>query len=1067
MTKKIIIINDKENNSQELNENNKIGNENSNKEGLGLEENINVEENQNKNDDNDEIERESKEENNNKIINEEDKESDNNKENENNNSQGKENMNEDNQNISNNDNNEEINEDNNNDINKKNISQENIENDISLDENNNNEDIDENEKEESENNNEELNENEKEEVENIDNINKEELNENENEEEEEDEENNENNEEEEEIEEEEDKEDKEIIKVNNNIDNSKDEFKINKKINKEKENNNNIITNNNEPKMDKIQIMYISNENTKEENKNNIDKIKIEEKNKNNIDKIKIKNKNNIDKIKLEETNDIDRIKLEDKNNIDKIKLEDKNNIDKIKIEEENNIDKIKLEDKNNIDKIKFEEANNIDKIKFEEANNIDKIKIEEENNIDKIKIKEENKKEEEIQIKIVEYNRKGKIIKNSIQMIEGNNILINEIKNYQNLEKDETFLYIEILPLILADFLQENKNYAIIEMENEISKDLYMRFDKDLLNIINEYNELKKSGNISNIVIKSKELEIAIKEYNKIKKNIKMFKVILKKKKKLNEKSEYIENTIEKLVSKEVYLEHKIKILNEKQSLTLLEKIKGMNKEYSKFNNKRVSRNMNSQQNLKVFNSIDTSKLSLFNSHDSINSDRKNIKNFFSNNFKFINITNKINSILSKQNTNFDNNKNEKINKALKEIFYFYSKKHNIVGHSLFSKIEEKKKRIDLHEFSLFCSEFKIPIPRQKIVEIFKKNVSDCQLMEFKEFKISLSAIANAMFESKKQLMKNKILMKNNKIKQLELKENQENEEENLKIIFRKELRENNKIMKFSSSYKNNKEKRTKYFLNQKNKLKNEILDIKNNYNNSLTKSNKKLLEEFYDYLNITTNEKNYRLKMRGFNSSPLILNNLNNNEKIKNELDKNNENEKINLNRIKINEIRNKIRPNLKFDKNKIFKINKRLKSNDKNILKNNSIKSTKIAKDKKNQISWSKLKNYNINDLNLNEKEKSIFLELDNINDNCNNQKLNIITNDNKNNLNNDKVKENSIKKDIGIKKLKLIKNNSLNNINYKNRYFKLKNDIVLPPIINNSNYLAKNKYTLKKN
>ena len=967
------------------NENNKIEIDSNNKEGSEEnEENKNNNDDNNNNNDNDEIEMENNEENNNEIINEEEKENDdNNNNNENNISQ--ENISEDNknnQNISNTDDNEEINE------------------------NNNNEEVNENEEgKNTDNNNEELNENEEEE-------NNEELNENEKEEEEE--ENNENNieeEEKEEREEEEDKEekeDKENIKNNNN-DNSKDEFKI--AFNKDYQNKNILNITNNEPKLDKIQFMYIPN-------------VKINE-------------------------------KIED-HNIEKTKPEEKN-----KKEEEMKIKYIPIE-KINVKKLNEKKLGE---------------KKSDEKKSDEKKLEEKNNKEEEIQIKIVEYNRKGKIIKNTIQLIEGNKILINEKKDYQNLEKDETFLYIETLPLILADFLQENKNYAIIEIENEISQDLYTRFDNNLINVINEYDELKKSGNISNIVIKSKELEIAIKEYNKIKQNIKMFKDILKKKKKMNEKAEYIENTIEKLVGKEIYLEHKIKILNEKQSLSLLDKIKNMNKEYSTYNNKIVSgRNINSQENLKIFNSMNiskfSSKLSLINSHESINSDNISINYKKNNNFNFINLTNKINSIISEQNYNFDKDRDEKINKALKEIFYFYSKKHNIVGHSLFSKIEEKKKHIDLHEFSLFCSDFKIPIARQKIVEIFKKNVSNCKLMEFKEFKASLGAIANAMFESKKKSMKDKIFIKNNKIKQLELKENQETEEENLKIIFEKELKENNKIMKFSSSNKNNKEKRTKYFLIQKNKLKSEISDIKNIYNNSLTKSNKELLEELYNYLNVLTDDKKYRLKMKGFNSSPLILNSLKNNTQIKNEIITNNENEKINLNKIKKAKII-KRKPIIGFDNIKLFKMNKRLKSNEKTNAKNNNVKSTDIIKDKKNRIWWSKLKNYNINDLNLNEKEKSLFLELDNINDNFNSQNISKITNDNNNNkndLNNKEEEENNIQKDFGIKKLKLIKNNSSININYKNRYFKLKNEIVLPPIINNNNYnnyLVKKKYAINKN
>jgi len=46
---------------------------------------------------------------------------------------------------------------------------------------------------------------------------------------------------------------------------------------------------------------------------------------------------------------------------------------------------------------------------------------------------------------------------------------------------------------------LQENKHYAIIEIENELSKKLYSVFDRKLINFINEYDELMKSEN-SNI---------------------------------------------------------------------------------------------------------------------------------------------------------------------------------------------------------------------------------------------------------------------------------------------------------------------------------------------------------------------------------------------------------------------------------------------------------------------------------------------------------------------------------------------------------------------------------------
>ena len=71
-------------------------------------------------------------------------------------------------------------------------------------------------------------------------------------------------------------------------------------------------------------------------------------------------------------------------------------------------------------------------------------------------------------------------------QLEEINKILIDELKNKQN-NNNNNFLYIETLPLILTDFLQANKSYSIIEIENELCKELYSVFDKLLINFINE----------------------------------------------------------------------------------------------------------------------------------------------------------------------------------------------------------------------------------------------------------------------------------------------------------------------------------------------------------------------------------------------------------------------------------------------------------------------------------------------------------------------------------------------------------------------------------------------------
>jgi len=181
-----------------------------------------------------------------------------------------------------------------------------------------------------------------------------------------------------------------------------------------------------------------------------------------------------------------------------------------------------------------------------------------------------------------------------------------------------------------------------------------------------------------------------------------------------------------------------------------------------------------------------------------------------------------------------------------------------------------------------MLCNDFNIQI-KQKIVTIFKKySISKSKLVNYNEFEFekSLEALAIEMFEFKKSFLKEKLVKEKEKLKQIEIKENQSIEDDNIKKIFEEELNENNKLIIFSSISNNNEEKKKKYFLYKKNKIKNEIEIIKNEYKNSLKKSIKEVIEEFYDYLELDTNDKKYRAKMKGYKESPLKLHNL----KIKN---------------------------------------------------------------------------------------------------------------------------------------------------------------------------------------
>ena len=639
-------------------------------------------------------------------------------------------------------------------------------------------------------------------------------------------------------------------------------------------------------------------------------------------------------------------------------------------------------------------------------------------------------------------------------------------------------------MPLILADFLQENQHHAIIEIESELSKDLYKLFDKQLLTFINEYDEIKNSG--KEILIKSKELKTVVNEYNKIKENQKLFKKILKEKRSKEENVDYIENMIERLTTKEVYLEHKIKILNQNQNLSLLEKIKDTNQD---INNKQqfqsysqsnlLFKRFNRNESKLISNSLNFSNFTknedLTNRNILIKNEKKydtnifninannrlirdyNDKKDYTNSYKYsmsvkslsfltnknININSSNISNISGKSIIFRSDNNDKINKALEEIFYFYSKKHNIIGYNkLFENIEEKKKHLDLNEFSKFCKDFNIPISNQKLVEIFKKNSSNLHLMKLEEFKNTVQALSQAVFESNKKLMKENLLLKEIKLKKLEQREEQEIEEEKMQRIFKEEFNEKN-IENYIDNKNNNltqsnniidEEKKQKFFIYQKNKLKNEISKLKDNYNSSINKSFKENFQSFCEFLKLTSSNRKYRENMKGYKMSNLIKTNkvldINSFKENQKNLFRLNKKKNIYINKHRILNINNKNFSSLSTDR--------KYKGRPIFITSNNNKNNNTADDDLKNRIWWSKLKNYNIKELNMSDKDKDIFSDLDKFDDVT---LYNNIKNKNKK---------------ISLKKVKLNKNKSDIDINAKN-----KNKIILPPILNNKKDKLYNK------
>ena len=202
-------------------------------------------------------------------------------------------------------------------------------------------------------------------------------------------------------------------------------------------------------------------------------------------------------------------------------------------------------------------------------------------------------------------------------------------------------------------------------------------------------------------------------------------------------------------------------------------------------------------------------------------NQNNRNNLNFF-NNYSIKKVQ------LSKIKPKGELSKEEKREINIKEIFNFYSHQHSNAGHkTTFDSIRDKFEHLNLSEFAKFCTEFKVMIPKEKIIEIFKKTATSVKEMSFQEFKLALSIISTAINEEKIKQLKRRI------------------------THFKNSLNYNNRNITIENLKKEQVDelvKKCKEDINQLNK-----------------KTNEELLEEFYLYLQIDEEEK-YHLKMKGF---------------------------------------------------------------------------------------------------------------------------------------------------------------------------------------------------------
>ena len=439
-------------------------------------------------------------------------------------------------------------------------------------------------------------------------------------------------------------------------------------------------------------------------------------------------------------------------------------------------------------------------------------------------KEKGKNKKEEIIvteEIKIVHFNKRGKIIHDFQKMIENNKkietdgIIFSINEDDMLILTNKKLLYYDVIPLIIADFLQEymknNINIGIVLMNNELSNEnddlnenIKILYDKEIIKLYNNLNKIdpkeEKNEKLKNLLFESNNIENQIRIYNEL--------IVDNSNKGLQ--VSYLMEMVRKLKEKKIIIQKRITEINKRKYIL------GNNDNEQYFNTLKVKNNS-------IDNFYGQSKL------NSRNNSKVNLKL----NSKKI-------------------NKKETRENNLLEIFYFYCKQHSFLGLTpTIDQVLKKEKNMNLSEFAKFCIEFKILVKNFKINEIFKKYTKSATYMSFEEFMESLKKMSILVNEEKKQYIKERININELKLKELIEKEEKKKKKRNKKKNKKDNKEEENKeeenkegeINKNKEEENKNKEDNNKKEEDNNNKEKSE--DNKANEENGENKEGKNISDK------------------------------------------------------------------------------------------------------------------------------------------------------------------------------------------------------------------------------
>ena len=615
-----------------------------------------------------------------------------------------------------------------------------------------------------------------------------------------------------------------------------------------------------------------------------------------------------------------------------------------------------------------------------------------------------EGEGEEEEDEEEKEENKNKLITKNKIKK----NSFYSEVDNKKTVKYSKYYLYIEALPLIIADFISnQNKSYIILDHGDELRNDLRALFDNEILSRLGEEILYEINRN------RMEQLKDLLINKAKVEKNISNYEDLLYQMRTHNQNVSFVLITINKLKDTLNWVDKKISVIqddtntfNEYENNIKLRKVNEEINQHKKrkmtsksVNQKKYTTNKTDENNVNNLNNnqINFDKKSQPNEKNNrsfqidakSNAESKNDNELLSRRHSDIseisilkldkkiegmdtarlidsNIINKDDVIFGVKKTNIidkTSNKNlnifniqanhkqkakneltkeEKRELNLREIFNFYSHQHSNAGHkTTFDAIRDKFEHLNLSEFGKFCVEFKILIPKEKLIEIFKKSATMTKEMSFQEYKVALTKISLAINDEKIKQLKKRIKH------------------------FKNTLNYNNKNITIENLKKE-----------QVDEL---ILKCKEDIKQLNKKAKEELLEEFYEYLQIDDEEK-YHQKMKGF-VLPIFQGGVLQTVGV----DPNTKNVpvKVNLGRqIYIKEMIEKRKEQKKLNEKKVIRFNgldreyqkKKIDVNNSNINNNIFTNKTSFGNYKKNKLEPIKQNTSNYSDYNTTSKNKN---------------------------------------------------------------------------------------------